>query len=344
MIDFTEQVKALEWVDGKLKLLDQRKLPEQECYHFYEHSEEVAEAIRSMQVRGAPAIGIAAAYAIVLAARKRYRESPDSWKHAIEEDLQQLAGSRPTAVNLFWAIDQMRQVIPEIEGNPETGLLAKACEIHQDDINANRVMGDLGASYIASDESILTHCNAGALATGGYGTALGVVRSRALKGLKAVYATETRPWMQGARLTVWELARDQLSPTLIADSAAGWLMQQGKINWLVVGADRIAANGDTANKIGTYSLATLAKQHQAKVMIVAPTSTIDWKCENGAAIPIEERDSGELLADAFEGIAESWNPSFDVTPARLIDLIVTEKGVVESPSAETMAQLKVQSV
>ena len=339
-MDSTEQIKALEWVEGKLKLLDQRKLPEREEYNLFDSAEEVAEAIRTMQVRGAPAIGIAAAYAIVLAARKQYQTSAKNWQQAIEVELTLLAESRPTAVNLFWAIELMRAEICKIEGDPYQPLLNKALQIHKDDLQANKKMGALGAVYIKSTEGVLTHCNAGALATGGYGTALGVVRSAVSKGLKVVYASETRPWMQGARLTVWELYKDGVNATLIADSAASWLMKQGKIHWVVVGADRIAANGDVANKIGTYSLAILAKHHGVKVMVVAPTSTIDWDCPDGEAIPIEERDQSELLNPVYKGKVSAWNPSFDVTPADLIDLIVTEKGVVERPDNKTMQPLR----
>ncbi len=338
----TEQIKALEWVEGKLKLLDQRKLPESEEYNFLDSAEAVAYAIRTMQVRGAPAIGIAAAYAIVLAAKQRYSASPKNWQEAIEADLKLLVESRPTAVNLFWAIEQMRDEIAGIEGDPCKPLLGKALQIHEDDLQANRKMGELGAAYIRSTDGLLTHCNAGALATGGYGTALGVVRSAVKNGVKTVYASETRPWLQGARLTVWELYKDNIPSTLIADSAASWLMKQGSIQWVIVGADRIAANGDVANKIGTYSLAVLAKYHGLRLMVVAPTSTIDWNCPNGEAIPIEERDESELLNPACKGKVSAWNPSFDVTPANLIDLIVTEKGVVESPGNKTMQSLKLK--
>lgn len=341
-MDSTEQIKALEWAEGKLKLLDQRKLPEKEEYNLFDSAEEVADAISSMQVRGAPAIGIAAAYAIVLAARAQYKCSPDSWKIAIEEDLKLLSESRPTAVNLFWVIKVMRDEIAQITGNPYRQLLDKALQIHNEDIQANKKMGSLGAAYINVDEGLMTHCNAGALATGGYGTALGVVRSAVKKGIQTVYASETRPWMQGARLTVWELYKDDINATLLTDSAASWLMKKGKIHWIIVGADRIAANGDVANKIGTYSLAVLAKYHGLKVMVVAPMSTIDWDCPDGEMIPIEERDQSELLNPIYEGKVSAWNPSFDVTPAELIDLIVTEKGVVESPDNKTMQRLLLQ--
>ncbi len=339
-MDSTEQIKALEWVEGKLKLLDQRKLPEREEYGFFDSAEEVADAIRTMQVRGAPAIGIAAAYAVVLAARQQYECSSENWKEAIEADLKLLSESRPTAVNLFWALEVMGEEIAQIDGNPYRQLLDKALEIHNDDIQANKAMGEFGAAYLQSEEGLMTHCNAGALATGGYGTALGVVRSAVKKGIKTVYASETRPWMQGARLTVWELYKDDISATLITDSAASWLMKQGKIHWVIVGADRIAANGDVANKIGTYSLAVLAKYHGVKVMVVAPMSTVDWDCPNGEMIPIEERDQSELLNPIYDGKVSAWNPSFDVTPAELIDLIVTERGVVERPDNKAMQTLR----
>lgn len=340
-MDSTEQTKALEWVEGKLKLLDQRMLPEKEEYHLYDSAEEVADAIRTMQVRGAPAIGIAAAYAVVLAAKRQYQASVENWQEAIEAELTLLTESRPTAVNLFWAIELMRDEMAAIKGDPYQPLLKRALQIHQDDLQANKVMGELGAAYIESGEGLLTHCNAGALATGGYGTALGVVRSAAKKGVETVYASETRPWMQGARLTVWELYQEGINATLITDSAASWLMKQGKVHWVIVGADRIAANGDVANKIGTYSLAILAKHHGVKVMVVAPTSTIDWDCVSGESIPIEERDPSEILNPVYEKKVTAWNPSFDVTPAALIDLIVTERGVVERPDNKTMQPLKV---
>lgn len=323
-------------------MLDQRRLPNVVEYETFDSARGVAGAIASMRVRGAPAIGIAAAYGVVLAARQRYRENPDTWQEAIEADLAELAGSRPTAVNLFWALDRMRSEIGAIEGNPEPTLLQAARFIHEEDIAANRKMGELGASLLVGTGGVLTHCNTGSLATGGYGTALGVVRSAYRQGVTRIFATETRPWLQGARLTVWELEQDGIPATLIADSAAAYLMKTDAIQWIAVGADRIAANGDTANKIGTYALAVAARHHGVKFMVVAPTSTIDWRTETGASIKIEERSQNELLNDYFArpgSVIKAWNPVFDVTPAELIDCIVTERGVVRNPDRQAMMVL-----
>ena len=341
-MDSNDSVRALQWQDGALRVLDQRQLPDRVVYDDFRTAHGVAEAIASMRVRGAPAIGIAAAYGVVLAARDRFRDSPASWRTDIAEDLNALAASRPTAVNLFWALDRMRAVIEQIDGNPVETLLGAARDIHEDDIIANRRMGALGAELLKGAGGLLTHCNTGSLATGGYGTALGVIRSAWKAGRQAIYADETRPWLQGARLTVWELEQDGIPATLIADSAAAWLMKSGKVQWVLVGADRIAANGDTANKIGTYSLAVIARHHGVKFMVVAPTSTIDWKIDSGDTIQIEQRDQSELLGSYFlrgGSVIDAWNPVFDVTPASLIDAIVTEAGVVLSPSRSNMKSL-----
>ena len=295
-----------------------------------------------MRVRGAPAIGIAAAYGAVLAARDRYAQEPSRWKALVDGDLAQLVAARPTAVNLFWALERMREVMLGVIGDPVGPLLAEAIAIHESDIAANRRMGELGATYLEGAQGILTHCNTGSLATGGYGTALGVIRCAYCQAAKSIYATETRPWAQGARLTVWELNQDRIPATLIADSAAALLMKAGRVQWVIVGADRIAANGDTANKIGTYALAVAARYHGLRFMVVAPMSTIDWDTMNGDDIEIEERDSRELLAENFlkpDSVINAWNPVFDVTPAELIDVIVTEKGVVENPGPASMQRL-----
>jgi methylthioribose-1-phosphate isomerase len=337
-----DTVRALLWSERGLRVLDQRRLPSVVEYEIFDSAQGVAEAIASMRVRGAPAIGIAAAYGVVLAARQRYRKNPDNWREAIEADLAELASSRPTAVNLFWALDRMRSEIGAIKGDPEPHLLQAARAIHDQDIAANRTMGDLGASLLVGASGVLTHCNTGSLATGGYGTALGVVRSAYRQGVKNIFATETRPWLQGARLTVWELEQDGIPTTLIADSAAAYLMKSGAIQWIVVGADRIAANGDTANKIGTYALAVAARHHGVKFMVVAPTSTIDWRTESGESIKIEERAQSELLNEYFarpSSVIKAWNPVFDVTPAELIDCIVTERGIVRNPNRQAMKVL-----
>ena len=338
--------EAVAWRDGALVLLDQRALPGRTVRLRYTDCAEVANAIRAMVVRGAPAIGVAAAYGVVLAARRRYRESPAGWRERIEADLAQLAASRPTAVNLGWAIDRMRRAIgtaaPGVD--PEPALLETARALHAEDIAANRRMGELGAALIGSRCEVLTHCNAGALATAGYGTALGVIRTAHAAGRIAhVFAGETRPWLQGARLTAWELVEAGIPVSLIADGAATWAMRKRRVDWVIVGADRIAANGDVANKIGTCSLAVSARHHGVRFMVVAPTSTIDPDCESGAHIPIESRAPDELLSHAGTRVAPvgagAWNPVFDVTPAELVDALVTERGVVERPDRERIAAL-----
>ncbi len=335
-------VQALQWTGNSLRVLDQRVLPEQIRYDEYRDAAGVTEAIASMRVRGAPAIGIAAAYGVVLSACRHYPQA--DWQAAVEQDISRLAASRPTAVNLFWALDQMRAQLAANPAEPIAALTQLAERIHQDDIAANHAMGERGADIIGDAGAVLTHCNAGALATGGYGTALGVIRSLHKRGrLQNVYADETRPWLQGARLTVWELAQDGIPATLIADSAAAWLMKSGKIDWIVVGADRITANGDVANKIGTYSLAVLAKQHGVKLMVAAPSSTFDFSLETGDAIEIEERNPKELLPECYLGdgsLVGAWNPVFDVTPAHLIDAIVTERGAVIDPGKHGVRSLQ----
>lgn len=329
------KVHALAWTGQSVKVLDQRKLPETITYDEYTDAAGVSNAIKSMRVRGAPAIGIAAAYGVALSVMQHYSQTDNNWKSKVDEDIKQLAQSRPTAVNLFWALQQMQQLLEQTTDNLVSVIIQAAEQIHADDIKANQTMGELGADLLADANAVMTHCNAGALATGGYGTALGVIRSAHQRGLQKVYAGETRPWLQGARLTVWELAQDNIAATLIADSAAAWLMKSGQLDWIIVGADRIAANGDVANKIGTYSLAVLAKHHQVKVMVVAPLSTIDFAMQTGEGITIEQRDQNELLPDCYNtdnSLVSAWNPVFDVTPAELIDAIVTEKGVILNPA------------
>ncbi len=335
-------VRALQWHNDTLKVLDQRNLPAEIRYDVYTDAQGVADAIASMRVRGAPAIGIAAAYGVYLSVKRHFGQAPETWHDAVHADIETLKRSRPTAVNLFWAIGQMQEHINGNRKQPLSGLLEKAKQIHQQDIDANHRMGEFGTQLLDGAQGVLTHCNAGALATGGYGTALGVIRSAVKNGLENVYATETRPWRQGARLTVWELQEDGIAVTLIADSAAAWLMKSGKIQWLVVGADRIAANGDVANKIGTYALAVLAKQHQVNVMVVAPTSTIDISTQCGEEIEIEHRNPVELLDPVYlqeNSLIQGWNPVFDVTPAALISAIVTENGVVTSPTEKGVRSL-----
>ncbi len=339
-----DSLRAIIWRDAALHLLDQRCLPHQHTYLALHTAGEVADAIRSMVVRGAPAIGISAAYGVVLAARTAYAQDAANWRTLIQADMQRLAQSRPTAVNLFWALQRMNALFPLLTGNPEAALEAEAGRIHQEDLDANYHMGDLGAAYIPADTAVITHCNAGALATGGYGTALGVVRSAFSAGkLQRVYADETRPWLQGARLTAWELLQDGIPVTLLSDAAAASLLSTGEVSWAIVGSDRIAANGDVANKIGTYGLAIAARYHGVKFMVVAPTSTIDMSLSSGREIPIENRGKEEVLNLNGQAVAapnaDAWNPAFDVTPAALVDVIVTEKGVIEQPNAEKMAAL-----
>ncbi|HEC18461.1 MAG TPA: S-methyl-5-thioribose-1-phosphate isomerase [Gammaproteobacteria bacterium] len=344
MAKIADSIQPIRWEDHQLQLLDQRLLPQETRYLPFDEVQAVAEAIRDMVVRGAPAIGITAAYGIVLAARARFAESPANWKKRIETDLQTLAQSRPTAVNLFWAIGHMRGVIAGLQGDPEPALLDEAQKIHADDIAACRRMGELGAALIQRPCAILTHCNAGALATGGYGTALGVVRAGFAAGkITHVFADETRPWLQGARLTAWEMVQEGIPVTLQAEGAAAHLMKQGRIDWVIVGSDRIAANGDVANKIGTYGLAVLARHHGVKFMVAAPASTVDMAIVHGDDIPIEQRSPEEVLSLAGRPIAAAgaaaWNPAFDVTPAALVDAIVTERGVVLAPDTGKMAAL-----
>jgi len=333
---------AMVWQDDLLYLLDQRKLPQQEVFVRCEDARSTADAIRAMVVRGAPAIGITAAYGVALAARQRFLQSADQWRDLLEEDLQVLAASRPTAVNLFWAIDRCRILIGSLQDDPFPALLALAQQMHADDRADNRRMGEFGASLITEPGAVITHCNTGGLATGGHGTALGVIRSAFERGrISEVFADETRPWLQGARLTAWELVRDEIPAQLMADGAAAARMAAGGVGWVIVGSDRIAANGDVANKIGTYSLAVAARHHGVKFMVAAPTSTIDPLTPSGADIPIETRDPAEVLSCggvpvAAEG-AGAWNPVFDVTPAELVDAIVTEKGVILNPDQEGVA-------
>lgn len=326
----------IRWQEEKLFLLDQRILPQQEEWLELSTAAETAKAITDMVVRGAPAIGVTAAFGVVLALKN---------DNNFDEDIKILLDARPTAINLAWAVKRMQKKIESAVGeNALTVAIAEAEAIHAEDIAANQKLGDLGADLIGENSGVLTHCNAGALATGGYGTALGVIRSAWRdKKVTSVYADETRPWLQGARLTAWELLQDDIPVSLLVDGAAAWLMQQGRVQWVVVGSDRIAANGDVANKIGTYGVAIAARHHGVKFMVAAPTSTIDRDCPSGKDIPIEQRDPDELfVAGGSRVAAESagaWNPVFDVTPAELVDAIVTERGLVLNPTTEKIAKL-----
>lgn len=343
-----EKVKGIDWRDGALYLLDQRALPFEQNWLPFVDAAGVASAIRSRVVRGAPAIGISAAYGVVLAARLRQSAGGD-WHNALDDDFKLLAATRPTAANLFWALGRMRERLQRLRAgdDPLLALEAEARLIHESDREANLTMAQLGMEHIQRQQgnvqALLTHCNTGALATGGFGTALGVIRAAFLQGMvERVYVDETRPWLQGARLTAWELANEGIPVTLNVDSAGAHLMKTKGITWVIVGADRITANGDVASKIGTYQMAVCAMHHGVRFMVVAPSSTIDMTLACGDDIPLEERDGRELLEIGGQRIAadvEAFNPVFDVTPADLIDVIVTEKGIVERPDTAKMAQL-----
>jgi methylthioribose-1-phosphate isomerase len=340
-------VPTVTWEDGVVVMIDQRRLPAELVMLRCRDHREVAAAIKDMAIRGAPAIGVAAALGLALGARVTRREGAalrDEWS----EMCATLAATRPTAVNLFWAIERMRRRFDAhaAEGGDalRAGLLEEALAVRQEDLDSCHRLGDLGAELLPAETRVLTHCNAGALATAGYGTALGVVRSACRLGkVKAVFADETRPWLQGARLTAWELLQDGIPTTLIADSTAGHLMARGEINAVVVGADRIAANGDVANKIGTYTVAVLARENGVPFYAAAPVSTFDLATPTGADIPIEERPASEVthLAGrriAAEGVAVR-NPAFDVTPHRFVTAIVCERGIARPPFAESLRAL-----
>ncbi len=323
------------WHEGRVRLIDQRQLPRQVVYLDCADHHEVAEAIRNLSVRGAPAIGIAAAMGLALGARSIQTRNPDHVLRELSRIADELAATRPTAVNLFWALDRMKRVAASgrnVGAALVTRLIDESQAILDEDIAMNRAMGTIGATLIESGDTILTHCNAGALATGGYGTALGVIRAAWEDGKKIrVIADETRPVLQGARLTAWELMQDDIPVTLITDNMAGALMREGRIQRCIVGADRIAANGDVANKIGTYSVAVLARYHGLPFYVAAPTSTLDLSIPSGAHIPIEARDPREVthvhgLAHIAPDGVDVANPAFDVTPADLITAIITEKG------------------
>ncbi|MCK7594145.1 S-methyl-5-thioribose-1-phosphate isomerase [Pseudomarimonas salicorniae] len=336
-----DRVRAVAWTGEALRLLDQRKLPFTQGFIELDDSDAVAKAIHDLVVRGAPAIGIAAAWGVVLAARNLEAADGPAALVALEPAMQRLNASRPTAVNLAWALARLRAVLSRAGSDWYAVLTAEAEAIEAEDLAANRRMGGLGAALIEPGSGLLTHCNTGSLATSGFGTALGVVRAGVAEGRVArVFAGETRPWNQGARLTVWELLEDGIDATLIADSAAAHLMASGAVQWVVVGADRVTANGDVANKIGTLALALAARHFGVGFMVVAPSSTVDLDTASGADIEIEERDPAELLTHlgqrtVADGV-KAWNPVFDVTPAELVSALVTERGVVLRPDADSM--------
>lgn len=337
-------IRSVEWSDGVVVMLDQRLLPGQEVYHRYQKSAEVAEAIRQMVIRGAPAIGIAAAMGLCLSIQNV--ESGSDLDRAFEEAAAALRKTRPTARNLFWAIERMSRRFRLVRGRPPSeirpALAEEALVIQKEDIQANRRMGFYGQALLPQEGSVLTHCNTGALATGGYGTALGIIRAAVEQGKKVhVFADETRPFLQGARLTAWEMWKENIPCTLITDSMSGQLMRTRRVRAVLVGADRVAANGDVANKIGTYTLAVLARQHDVPFYVAAPLSTIDLQTESGDEIPIEYRDPREVTRVGNQVIAPeeiaAENPAFDITPNDLVSALVTEAGVVRPPYEETIA-------
>src|SRR3954469_11721798 len=341
-------VKTLEWTDAGVRFIDQTRLPTEEVYVTCRDYREVATAIRDMIVRGAPAIGVTAAMGVALGVRDSKAKNHDDLRTEFNEICNTLAATRPTAVNLFWAIQRMRDRFEQLASAPldkiKGALIEQAKQMYLADIAACETMGRNGAVLMPASGGVLTHCNAGALATCGYGTALGVIRAAVEAGKKIhVFADETRPFLQGSRLTAWELTKDGIPTTVISDNMAGAVMKQGKIAAVVVGADRIAANGDVANKIGTYTVAILAKEHNIPFYVAAPWSTIDLKTRHGDDIPIEERSSREVThihgkAIAPDGVTVE-NPAFDVTPSRYITAIITERGVAKAPYSDALKQL-----
>ena len=344
-------MKPIEWTSGKLRLLDQTLLPRQKVWLDIDNHHGVARAIKEMRVRGAPAIGVAAAYGVALASEGIQSEGIGDFLTRLSIACDVIAASRPTAVNLGWAVDRMRKVAgrhTEVDSAKEA-LLAEAIAIHEEDEAINRRIGAHGAAVIQGEGMVMTHCNAGALATAGYGTALGVIRSAVESGTPVrVLATETRPFLQGARLTAWELSEDEIDVTLITDSMAGHFLKSGDVDCVVVGADRIAANGDVANKIGTYSIAVLAKENSVPFYVAAPISTLDLSLTSGDDIPIEERDPKEVLEYAGVGVApegvKAAHPAFDVTPSRYVSAIITENGIARAPYGEALKLLSVSGV
>ena len=339
---------TLRWRDDRFELLDQRALPAQCLYLSLDSAQAVADAIRSMVVRGAPAIGCTAAYGVALEARRLRHATRKAFDVGIERAFGTLAASRPTAANLFWALDRMRTRLDAAQHGSAAeiaaALLDAAHAIRAEDIRLNRMMGVHGSALLEDGARVLTHCNAGALATAGHGTALGMIRSAVQSGKRiSVIVDETRPFLQGARLTAWELQQDDIPVTLIADSAAGFLMSRSDVDAVVVGADRVAANGDIANKIGTYSLAVLAQRHAVPFYVVCPLSTIDRTIASGADIPIEERSADEITGYGSMRWAPPEigvrNPVFDVTPAELVTALITEKGVTMAPDRRKIGQL-----
>lgn len=344
-------INTIDWTEDGVLMVDQRKLPTEEVYPVFKTYQEVAWAIKEMVVRGAPALGVAAAMGVALGARDAKAETLEEFEPQLEEICRTIAGTRPTAVNLFWGVERMHNLYTRLKDSGASlteiraRLVEEAKRVRAEDIEANRALGRHGAELIPDNATVLTHCNAGALATAGdYGTALGVIRGAVDAGKRvAVYADETRPFLQGARLTAWELHKDNIPVTLITDNMAGYFMKSGKIDCIVVGADRIAANGDVANKIGTYSVAVLAKENNIPFYVAAPTSTLDMKMASGDEIEIEQRTTREVthvkdVQLAPDGITIA-NPAFDVTPHRYVAAIITERGVARPPFQESLLRL-----
>jgi methylthioribose-1-phosphate isomerase len=341
---------TIEWKDDAVVMIDQRKLPASEVYVTCKTANEVAKAIKTMVIRGAPAIGVAAAMGIAVGMTRSRATGTKQFTTEFQKTCELMAGTRPTAVNLFWAIERMKKAFAAAAQDGQSvdeikkRLVAEARAIHDEDVQSCRTMGAHGATLVPSSARILTHCNAGALATAGYGTALGVIRAAAAQGKTiAVLADETRPFLQGARLTAWELVKDGINTTVITDNMAGAMMRQGQVDLVVVGADRIAANGDVANKIGTYTVAVLAKEHGIPFYVAAPLSTVDLNTVDGSRIPIEERNEREVTHVGSNRLtpdgAQIRNPAFDVTPAQYVTAIITERGIARAPFAESLAQL-----
>src|SRR6202795_4956637 len=341
-------IQTLEWTDSGVRFIDQTKLPTEEVYVNCTTHQQVADVIRNMVVRGAPAIGVAAAMGIPLGVQNSKADNGADLKKDFDEICEIIRQTRPTAVNLFWAIRRMQEKFESVRVRPiaqiKRELVEEARHMHAEDIAANRAMGRHGATLMPSAGGVLTHCNAGALATAGYGTALGVIRAAVEQGKKIhVYADETRPFLQGSRLTAWELMKDGIPTTVISDNMAGAIMKQGKIGAIVVGADPIAANGDVANKIGTYSVAVLAKEHDIPFYVAAPLSTIDFETPDGSKIPIEQRNEKEVTHIAGKQMTPDGvqieNPAFDVTPAKYVTAIVTERGIARAPYETSLGKL-----
>jgi methylthioribose-1-phosphate isomerase len=341
-------IQTLEWTDNGVRFIDQTKLPTEETYVTCKTYEQVADAIRTMIVRGAPAIGVATAMGIALGVKDSKAESVGELKRELDHICDVISKTRPTAVNLSWAIERMQQKFERLRVRPisqiKQEIVEEAKRMHAEDIAANQAMGRHGATLLPHEGGVLTHCNAGALATAGYGTALGVIRAAVEQGKKIhVYADETRPFLQGSRLTAWELMKDGIPTTVISDNMAGAMMRQGKIGAIVVGADRIAANGDVANKIGTYSVAVLAKENDIPFYVAAPISTVDLNCPDGSKIPIEQRNPKEVTHIAGKQMVPDGvsieNPAFDVTPAKYVAAIITERGIAREPYGESLRAL-----